>query len=94
MVSLALYLLDTCTSRQRNLLHRWQHNCRPEAATAARMWAMLRTIADTITFINLFSGNLNETDSDNRLTYAQFDVPFADPRDMSSDYTFSPDAHE
>jgi hypothetical protein len=39
----------------------------------------------------LFSGNPNETNSDNRLTYAQFDVQFADPRDMSSDYTVSPE---
>ncbi len=42
----------------------------------------------TITFTRLFSGDANETDSDDRLTEASFDATFADPRDMNSDYTF------
>ena len=51
---------------------------------------VIYSIAGTIKFINLFSGNLNETNSDARLTYAQFDdIQFADPRDMLTDYTFS-----
>jgi hypothetical protein len=44
-----------------------------------------------ITFQHLFSGNLNETNSDDRLTDASFDATFADPRDMASDHTFSID---
>ncbi len=53
---------------------------------------VIYSIGGTITFINLFSGNLNETNSDARLTYAQFDdIQFADPRDMLTDYTFSED---
>ena len=48
------------------------------------------SIGGTITFTNLFSGNPNETNSDNRLTDAYFDdIQFADPRDMSTDYKFS-----
>lgn len=45
----------------------------------------------TITFGHLFSGNANETNSDDRLTDAFFDATFADPRDMSIDHTFSGD---
>ncbi len=50
------------------------------------------SIDGTITFVNLFSGNENETNSDDRLTYAHFeDIRFADPRDMTTDYTISED---
>ena len=53
---------------------------------------VIYSIGGTITFDNLFSGNLNETNSDARLTSAHFDdIQFADPRDMSSDYTYSPE---
>ena len=54
---------------------------------------VIYSIGGTITFDHLFSGNLNETNSDERLTSAHFDdISFADPRDMHSDYTYSDDA--
>ena len=37
----------------------------------------------TITFSSLFSGDLNEGSSENRLTDATFDAPFADPRERA-----------
>ena len=40
------------------------------------------SVAGEITFNSLFSGNLNEEDSDARLTDAIFDVQFADPREL------------
>lgn len=46
------------------------------------------SVAGTINFTKLFSGNANETNSDDRLTEASFDAMFADPRDMNTDYTF------
>jgi len=49
------------------------------------------SVAGKIRFTNLFSGDPNETNSDDRLTFAEFtDIQFADPRDMSSDYSYSP----
>jgi hypothetical protein len=49
------------------------------------------SINGKITFHKLFSGNPNETNSDDRMTYADFASDFADPRDMSADHTYSPD---
>ncbi len=50
---------------------------------------VIYSIGGSITFKSLFSGNPNETTSDNRLTDASFDsIQFADPRDMSIEYTF------
>jgi hypothetical protein len=46
------------------------------------------SVAGTINFTKLFSGDANETNSDDRLTEASFDATFADPRDMNADYTF------
>ncbi len=40
------------------------------------------SVEGEITFNSLFSGNLNEEDSDARLTDAVFNVRFADPRDL------------
>lgn len=40
------------------------------------------SVAGEITFNSLFSGDLNEEDSDARLTDAVFDVRFADPREL------------
>jgi len=40
------------------------------------------SVGGEITFNSLFSGNLNEEDSDARLTDAIFDVQFADPREL------------
>jgi hypothetical protein len=47
------------------------------------------SIGGTITFHKLFSGNPNETNSDDRLTFADFASDFADPRDMASNRTYS-----
>ena len=52
---------------------------------------VIYSIQGKITFQHLFSGNPNETNSDDRLTDASFDATFADPRDMASDHTFSSD---
>jgi hypothetical protein len=41
----------------------------------------------TITFRSLFSGDMNETESDERLTEATFDATFADPRLFTGDAT-------
>lgn len=50
---------------------------------------VIYSIGGSITFKSLFSGDPNETKSDNRLTDASFDsIQFADPRDMSIEYTF------
>ena len=40
------------------------------------------SVSGDITFTHVFSGNLNEEDSDARLTEATFDVKFADPREL------------
>jgi hypothetical protein len=40
------------------------------------------SVSGNITFHSIFSGNLNEEDSDRRLTDAEFDVRFADPREL------------
>jgi hypothetical protein len=40
------------------------------------------SVDGSITFAHIFSGNPNEKDSDARLTEAEFDVTFADPRDL------------
>lgn len=50
---------------------------------------VIYSIDGTITFKSLFSGNANETKSDERLTDASFDsIVFADPRDMNVDRTY------
>ena len=41
------------------------------------------SVAGTIRFSSLFSGNLNESSSENRLTDATFDATFADPRELA-----------
>lgn len=49
----------------------------------------LYSVAGSITFKRLFSGNPNETVGENRLTEAEFeDVTFADPRDANVDGSF------
>jgi hypothetical protein len=40
------------------------------------------SVEGTITFRSIFSGNLNEENSEKRLTDAEFHVKFADPRDL------------
>jgi hypothetical protein len=40
------------------------------------------SVSGTITFTSIFSGNPNEKNSDKRRTDAEFDVMFADPRDL------------
>lgn len=40
------------------------------------------SVSGNITFNSIFSGNPNEEDSDRRLTDAEFDVRFADPREL------------
>ena len=43
------------------------------------------SVSGTITFKSLFSGDLNEGSSENRLTDATFtDVSFADPREVAA----------
>jgi hypothetical protein len=42
-------------------------------------------LAGSITFQALFSGDPNEADGDDRLTEAEFDATFADPRDVATD---------
>src|SRR5882757_8945895 len=46
------------------------------------------SVAGTIHFTSLFSGDLNESSSENRLTDATFDASFADPRQLAD----APDA--
>jgi hypothetical protein len=41
--------------------------------------------AGSITFTSLFSGDMNETETDERLTEARFDATFADPRLLTGD---------
>ncbi len=87
LISLALYLHDSCHI-QNSAIYSIGGNVAGSTATDDAGTAT----GNAIIFENLFSGNPNETNSDNRLTYAHFDhIIFADPRDMSSDYTFSPD---
>ncbi len=94
LISLALYLHDTC-NLQNGAIYSIGGSVTGGTATGDGGTATGdggTATGDTITFTNLFSGNPNETDSVNRLTFAHFDdIQFADPRDMSSDYTFSPD---
>jgi hypothetical protein len=40
------------------------------------------SVSGSITFKSIFSGNLNEEDSEKRLTDAEFHVKFADPREL------------
>jgi len=48
----------------------------------------LYSIGGTITFHSLFSGDINESNGEKRLTDAEFDADFADPRDMLPDRTY------
>jgi hypothetical protein len=48
-------------------------------------------IDGTITFASLFSGDPNEPDGADRLTDADFEARFADPRDMGGDGSIDPD---
>jgi hypothetical protein len=81
LISLALYLHDSC-HLQNGAIYSIGGTITGDGGAAT---------GSAMTFTNLFSGNPNETTSDDRLTSAQFDAVFADPRDMASDYTFSPD---
>ena len=45
----------------------------------------------TITFASLFSGDPNEPDGADRLTDADFEARFADPRDIEGDGSIDPD---
>lgn len=40
------------------------------------------SVSGSITFASIFSGNLSEENSEKRLTQAEFDVRFADPREL------------
>ena len=40
------------------------------------------SVSGDITFKSIFSGNPNEEDSEKRLTEAEFEVKFADPREL------------
>ena len=85
-ISLALYLHDSCHI-QNGAIYSIGSNI--TGGTTTDDAGTGPGASNTITFDNLFSGNPNETNSDSRLTYAHFDdIAFADPRDMSSDYTF------
>lgn len=94
LISLALYLHDSCHI-QNGAIYSIGGSVTGSTAAGDAGTAVGDAgtgTGNTITFENLFSGNPNETNSDNRLTYAHFEhVIFADPRDMSSDYTFSTD---
>ncbi len=50
----------------------------------------LYSVAGTITFSSLFSGDPNESNADDRLTEAHFEASFVDPRDLQSDGTYDP----
>ncbi|HMJ09825.1 MAG TPA: hypothetical protein VK524_00395 [Polyangiaceae bacterium] len=50
--------------------------------------ADLYSISGTITFDSIFSGDLNEHDGADRLTEAEFEAEFADPRKASPDGSF------
>jgi hypothetical protein len=56
--------------------------------TCYRQNGTIYSVGGTITFTKLFSGDPNESDSDDRLTEAKFDATFADPRDMNAEYDF------
>ncbi len=85
-ISLALYLHDSCHI-QNGAIYSIGGNI--SGGTTTDDAGTGTGAGNTITFDNLFSGDPNETNSDNRLTYAHFDdIVFADPRDMSPDYTF------
>ncbi len=43
------------------------------------------SIGGTINFRSLFSGDINESDADERLTTAEFTADFADPRELTGD---------
>jgi hypothetical protein len=43
------------------------------------------SIGGTINFSSLFSGDINESDADERLTTAEFTADFADPRELTGD---------
>jgi hypothetical protein len=43
------------------------------------------SIGGTINFTSLFSGDINESDADERLTTAEFTADFADPRELTGD---------
>ena len=49
------------------------------------------SIDGSLTFASLFSGDPNETDGADRLTEAEFEARFADPRDMQADCNIDPD---
>ncbi|MEB2311851.1 MAG: hypothetical protein OZ921_06715 [Sorangiineae bacterium] len=51
----------------------------------------LYSIDGTITFNALFSGDRNESSADERLTDAEFEATFADPRDLQPDGTYPPE---
>ncbi len=51
----------------------------------------LHSIDGTITFDALFSGDLNEDSADDRLTEAQFEASFADPRHTLADGSVDPE---
>jgi len=53
--------------------------------------ATVYSIAGTITFSSLFSGDPNEDEADERLTEATFDATFADPRLLVGDAASDPD---
>jgi hypothetical protein len=43
------------------------------------------SVGGSITFSSLFSGDINESNSADRLTEATFSAEFADPRDLTGD---------
>ncbi len=50
----------------------------------------LYAVQGNISFTELFSGDPNETNGDDRLTEASFDATFVDPRDANADGTYPP----
>ncbi|MEZ4231448.1 MAG: hypothetical protein R3B89_19885 [Polyangiaceae bacterium] len=48
----------------------------------------LHAVEGTITFSDLFSGDPNEPNGDDRLTEARFDATFVDPRDATADGSY------
>ncbi len=72
IVSLALYLHNTCHRENGTVF-----SVDPDQLEAG-------AASSTITFLSLFSGDLNEKNADDRLTEAQFGVWFADPRDRDA----------
>jgi len=53
--------------------------------------ATVYSTSGTITFRSLFSGDLAETDAEERLTDADFDATFADPRQLNTSTTVNAD---